>query len=274
MTSAPRKTIQDSDIQPLADTEIHALVTDIISRDAATPTQEPRRARRSRFRIAAAGIAATAAVFAALSVSGAVPDTRAVAWSAVPAAPSTADRERHGQQCIDSEIGAQPPDDSAGNELPPPTTLATNPRPTVELSEDRNGSNATLLSNGSICLSFRDSAGPGGVYNTSPPPRPDGGRIALAAQALFSSGNPVTEGSAEMRWESLRIVTYVAGPDVAGAVITTHDGTEVTATVANGWILAWWPTDDNPGQPQVTNEDIITITATTGDRYSEPIQYV
>ena len=274
MTSAPRKPFVDTDIQPLTSTEIDVLVADIINRDAATPTQEPDRARRSRSKIAAAVIAATAALLATLSVTGAVPNTRAVAWSAVPAAPSTADRERHGQQCIDSATDPIPTDDSAGNQLPPPTAAPTGSSLTVELSEDRNGSNATLLSNGSVCLSFSDGTGPGGVYNTSPPPRPDGDRIVLAAHSLFSSGTPAEEGSSKMRWESFWIVTYVAGPDVAGAVITTHDGTEVTATVANGWILAWWPTDDNPDQTsQIGDEDTITITATTGERYSQPVRY-
>ena len=39
-----------------------------------------------------------------------------------------------------------------------------------------------------------------------------------------------------------------AGDGVSGANLSLEDGTEVTATVQNGWAVAWWP-----GSHQVTS---------------------
>jgi hypothetical protein len=48
-----------------------------------------------------------------------------------------------------------------------------------------------------------------------------------------------------------------AGDDVSAATLTLEDGTEVTATVQNGWAVAWWP-----GSHQVAGARMMTPTGT------------
>jgi hypothetical protein len=48
-----------------------------------------------------------------------------------------------------------------------------------------------------------------------------------------------------------------AGNGVSAATLTLKDGTEVTATVQNGWAVAWWP-----GKQQVTGAKLATPSGT------------
>lgn len=48
-----------------------------------------------------------------------------------------------------------------------------------------------------------------------------------------------------------------AGDGVSAATLTLENGTEVTATVQNGWTVAWWP-----GTRQVTGARLTTATGT------------
>lgn len=43
-----------------------------------------------------------------------------------------------------------------------------------------------------------------------------------------------------------------AGAGVTGAVLTLTDGSQVTATVQNGWVIAWWPGDGHVASAQLT----------------------
>ena len=43
-----------------------------------------------------------------------------------------------------------------------------------------------------------------------------------------------------------------AGSGVTGANLTLTDGTLVTATVQNGWVIAWWPGDGHVASAQLT----------------------
>ena len=43
-----------------------------------------------------------------------------------------------------------------------------------------------------------------------------------------------------------------AGSGVTGANLTLTDGTVVTATVQNGWVIAWWPGDGHVASAQLT----------------------
>jgi RNA polymerase sigma factor (sigma-70 family) len=40
---------------------------------------------------------------------------------------------------------------------------------------------------------------------------------------------------------SMNILTGLVSPKVGKVVIGTEDGLEVTATIGNGWVVAWWP---------------------------------
>ena len=48
-----------------------------------------------------------------------------------------------------------------------------------------------------------------------------------------------------------------AGDDVSAATLTLDDGTPVTATVENGWAVAWWP-----GSHQLTSAQLTTASGT------------
>ncbi|MFZ0091400.1 MAG: hypothetical protein WAL63_17960 [Solirubrobacteraceae bacterium] len=48
-----------------------------------------------------------------------------------------------------------------------------------------------------------------------------------------------------------------AGDDVSAATLTLEDGTQVTATVQNGWAVAWWP-----GSHQITSAQLTTPSGT------------
>ena len=48
-----------------------------------------------------------------------------------------------------------------------------------------------------------------------------------------------------------------AGRGVSAATVALEDGTEVTATVQNGWAVAWWP-----GSHQVTGAQLTTASGT------------
>jgi hypothetical protein len=43
-----------------------------------------------------------------------------------------------------------------------------------------------------------------------------------------------------------------AGDRVSAANVTLEDGTEVTATVENGWAVAWWPGSHRVASAQLT----------------------
>ena len=48
-----------------------------------------------------------------------------------------------------------------------------------------------------------------------------------------------------------------AGDGVTAATLTLEDGTNVTATVQNGWAVAWWP-----GTHQLTSAQLATSSGT------------
>jgi hypothetical protein len=56
-----------------------------------------------------------------------------------------------------------------------------------------------------------------------------------------------------------------AGPDVTGAKLTLTDGTAVTATVQNGWAVAWWP-----GSGHVASAQLTTPTGTQIQTFNYP----
>jgi hypothetical protein len=64
------------------------------------------------------------------------------------------------------------------------------------------------------------------------------------------------------RWE---IAGRVA-PGVDKLIIVRSDGERVTATIDDGWFLAWWPSHSEPVQFEVTNGNDVT-TIDLGDRF-------
>ena len=90
--------------------------------------------------------------------------------------------------------------------------------------------------------SFRNASG----WSTSPPVTVPAGRLYLWAEhATTDAGQPYG------------FVIARAGDDVSGATLTLADRTEVTATVQNGWAVAWWP-----GTHQITSARLATASGT------------
>ncbi|MEU0883583.1 hypothetical protein ABZ345_33685 [Lentzea sp. NPDC005914] len=81
-----------------------------------------------------------------------------------------------------------------------------------------------------------ETAGGGG----DPRGRPPLGSDLFRLQSLVSSNPDPGEG------EPRRTLVAEVGSAVAKARVSTEDGKQVTATIANGWMVAWWPTAAKP----------------------------
>jgi hypothetical protein len=90
--------------------------------------------------------------------------------------------------------------------------------------------------------SFRNASG----WRTSPPVTVGAGKLYLWAEhTTTDSGQAYT------------FVIAQAGDGVSAASLTLEDGSEVTATVQNGWAVAWWP-----GSQQATSAELTTASGT------------
>ncbi len=110
-----------------------------------------------------------------------------------------------------------------------------------EILTDRRGPYTITLFTASegravvTCFTGRDGMGSlGGAFGNERRPPVGAGKIEL----VTSGGNvtPPDEGSAQFS----RVVGRT-GPGVGRVVLRLRDGRRVTATVASGWFLAWWP---------------------------------
>jgi hypothetical protein len=96
-----------------------------------------------------------------------------------------------------------------------------------------------VSSNGFCILgpSFRNASG----FISSPPVTvPAGSLHVWAEHTSADSGQAYTTFVAQ------------AADDVSAAVLTLQDGTTVTATVQNGWAVAWWPGSDRAVSAELT----------------------
>jgi hypothetical protein len=85
--------------------------------------------------------------------------------------------------------------------------------------------------------SFQNASG----WRTSSPMTVPAGRLFLWTDHVSTdSGQPYGSMIAE------------AGAGVAAATVTLDDGSEVTATVENGWVVAWWPGAHHVASAQLT----------------------
>ena len=100
------------------------------------------------------------------------------------------------------------------------------------------------------CFSGRQLASLGGSFATHPPAPVPAGRVSIVSSG--STTTPPAEGS-----QHFSQVVGRTGPGVSGVTLTLRNGTRVTASLANGWFLAWWP-----GTQRGTATDVTTSTAT------------
>jgi hypothetical protein len=85
----------------------------------------------------------------------------------------------------------------------------------------------------------------GGSFATHPPPPVPAGHVSIVSSG--STTTPPNEGS-----QHFSQLVGRTGPGVTGVTLRLRDGTRVTASVANGWFLAWWPGTQRGTATEVT----------------------
>jgi len=113
----------------------------------------------------------------------------------------------------------------------------------LKLTDTRGPFTVLIYSNGAwndFCTvgpSFRNASG----WNASPPVTPPAGRLLLWTDHTSTDGG-----------QSYGSMIASAGAGVSGAKLTLDDGSVVTATVENGWVVAWWPGAHHLAAAQLT----------------------
>lgn len=95
-----------------------------------------------------------------------------------------------------------------------------------------------------------------GGWGGSPPiqPKPDGVQISSFGVSAAVGEEPASS-----------TVTGLVGQDVSDVTMVLEGGERITATVANGWFLAWWPS----GVP-ATAEEVTTSSGTATRQIYNP----
>ena len=123
------------------------------------------------------------------------------------------------------------------------TTNAAFPGLPTQLVDTRGPFTFEIASNGA----YNDfcTTGPGlqnaSGWNASPPVTPAAGTLFLWTDHT-STDNDQAYGT----------MIAQAGDDVSAVNLTLDDGTAVTATVENGWVVAWWPGTAHVASAQLT----------------------
>lgn len=179
------------------------------------------RGRRRRF--VAGSVAATAVVAAGVVTYPLLfPASAYASWTAVPRAVALPANSSRLAPCLSSiPVG------------PGATVDADRFKPVVV--EERGDFTAALLGDGGsvmVCIYDETNRSTGRVGAAALP--------AGASVSLLANGGSLDEGDG---------ARYVFGPVAAGVEkvkVVTTDGTEVTASVAGGYFLAWWPAPAGP----------------------------
>jgi hypothetical protein len=173
------------------------------------------------------GLATALGVLAAtLSLSGG-PSSAFAAWTPRPTTPTSAQLAAAEAYCAKNVP-------TPG--LPLKLTDARGPFTFLVYSDD------TLNDFCTTGPSFSNASG----WSTSPP-------VTVPAGKLYLWTEHTTTGSGQ----PYDFVIARAGDGVSAANLTLEDGTEVTATVRNGWAVAWWP-----GSHQATSAQLTTASGT------------
>jgi hypothetical protein len=124
-------------------------------------------------------------------------------------------------------------------------------------------------------LVLTDSRGPytAAIYSQGSTSAADTSTICLSGDSIFMSSRssstvPVTVGAGQLLFaggttrdsagDQLTLADGRAGSDVSAVTLDLSDGTQVQATVSNGWYMAWWP-----GATTATTAEVTTPSGTT-----------
>lgn len=179
------------------------------------------------------GLATATGVLAAiLSLAGGATNAFA-GWTARPTAPTRAQRAATNDYCA--------------NNVPDPGLP-------LQLMDARGPFTMAVYSDGSsddFCTdgpSFQNASG----WSTSP-------AVSVAPGQLYLWD----DHTATSNGQPYGIMFAQAAGNVTAANITLNDGTQVTATVQNGWAVAWWP-----GTQHVASAKLTTHTGTDTQTFS------
>jgi hypothetical protein len=118
----------------------------------------------------------------------------------------------------------------------------------VAIAEQRGRSAAVVLQNGAMCIGFADDVpgggGMAGGWQDVPPVHPTGDGVHVVYSDMAGGSTMATTPGDDrtQRWVAIVVaVEAEVGPEVTRAEVLLTDGEVVTATVDNGWLLAWWP---------------------------------
>jgi hypothetical protein len=202
---------------------------------------------RARPALALAATTVTAGAALAFSLVGLGTDApRAFAgWSATPTVPSGDQARRAGEACVSRlPISARiehAEKTASGRHEPWPLPHIPAGGWRQILIDSRGPYTVTLFvaAHGAAelsCFQGRQPMGASlsGSYATHPPPPVPAGHVSIV-----SWGSRTTSPDEGSRHFS-QIVGRTA-PGVTGVILRLRNGTRVTASLANGWFLAWWP---------------------------------
>ena len=208
-------------------------IADAAQARAATPMRIHRSWVRTSSLIAAAAVAAAIGVFAMLPT----PPADAASWLATPTAAEGAARTGLASEC-------QKTMDSSASAV---------------LVEQRGTSNLTVLADSSECLNAAGLGGMRGTLITSarnamPDAKPTAGGLQVIGNGALSGIGQVDErtGATEMVAGYMGVIGRV-GADVRSVVVHTPGQPDITASLQNGWVAAWWPSLQDPAGLTVTN---------------------
>lgn len=214
------------------ETDLRAMLHERVAPITASPrlraVEYHARTRRVRPLVAlGGGIASGATGIAAVLLLAGGASSAFAGWTAAPTAPNAAQLTAADTYCAAH---------TAWPGLPLQLTDERGPF-TVEVHADATTNDFCITG-----PSFTNTSG----FSTSPP-------VDVPAGSLFLW----SEQTATHDAQAYGYVIAQAAHDVSAATLTLDDGTEVTATVQNGWAVAWWP-----GSHQVASAQLTTPTGT------------
>ena len=237
----------------------------------------PRRHRR----VAPAALGATAVGAAAagtalvVALGGAAPAY--AGWSAAPTGAASSPSSQAGQNCL----GALPMDQPGGSEEWQPLLTDVRGPFTVALYQDGSAYMSCFTSSSftQVTQVSSDSDTANGVLRVSGSRSGTGAGTGSSAQGLSTvTVGGTTSGDLQNVVQShlstaegpYTLVDGRVASGVTGVTLVLDSGQDVVATVADGWLLAWWPSDATATSSQVTNASGTTSEALVSSTKGPP----
>jgi hypothetical protein len=218
----------------------------------------PRRHRRAApVALGATAVGAAAAGTAlVVALGGAAPAY--AGWSAAPTATSSSPSSRADQNCLGALSSAQPSGRELGSGSWQPLLTDVRGPFTVALYQD-NGAYMGCFTSSSFTQVTQVSADGGtsnGVLKVSGfvPGSPVQGLSTVTVGGTTSGDlQNVIQSHLSTADGPYTLVDGRVASGVTGVTLVLDNGNDVVATVADGWLLAWWPSDATADLSQVTN---------------------